>query len=251
MNLQGKIALITGASKGIGKAIAFKLAHEGASVAVNYSHDDQSAEETVNKISSLGGKAIKFKAKVEQWTDVQEMVHYIKGHLGDIDILVNNAGVVNDAPIVYMKPEDFYKVVEVNLFGCFNCSKAVALSMIKRKRGRIINISSVSGLIGAPGQCNYSASKGGIISFTKSLARELAMFDITVNAIAPGFISTGIAERLKDEIKKKAAEIIPLGKFGIPEDVASTVAFLTSDEAGYITGETLVLDGGLSLQGTA
>lgn len=247
MNLTGKIALITGGSKGIGKTIALELASKGVSVAINYGNDDKSAEKTVNEIISLGGKAVKFKAGVEQWSDVQEMIRYVKEHLGEIDILVNNAGIVKDASIVYMNPEDFKNVVETNLIGCFNATKAVALSMIKRRRGNIVNISSLSAVTGNPGQCNYSASKGGIISFTKSIAREFAPFGIRVNAIAPGLIDIGMTEKMESRQKDKVMSMIPAGRFGKPGEIAYAALFFASDLSSYITGQTLIIDGGLSI----
>jgi 3-oxoacyl-[acyl-carrier protein] reductase len=247
MNLKGKAALITGGSKGIGKAIAIKLATEGVSVAINYGSDDKSAEETLDEIISINGNAIKVKAKVEEWMSVKEMVGYVKERFGEIDILVNNAGIARDAPIVYMKPEDFLHVVNVNLVGCFNCIKAVSISMIKRKKGSIINISSISAVIGAPGQGNYSSSKGGIISLTKSLAREFAPFNVRVNAIAPGLTDAGIAEKMDSKQKDKVMSMIPVGRLGKAEEVAYAAAFLASDLSRYITGQTLIIDGGLSL----
>ena len=247
MNLTGKIALITGGSKGIGKTIALELASKGVSVAINYGTDDKSAEKTLNEIISLGGKAVKFKAGVEQWSEVQEMIRYVKEHLDEIDILVNNAGIVKDASIVYMNPEDFKNVVETNLIGCFNSTKAVALSMIKRQRGNIVNISSLSAVIGTPGQCNYSASKGGIISFTKSIAREFAPFGIRVNAIAPGLIDIGMTEKMESRQKDRVMSMIPAGRFGKPGEIAYAALFFASDLSGYITGQTLIIDGGLSL----
>lgn len=242
MELNNKVALITGASRGIGKEIAFLLAKSGASIAVNYKNSEKDADEVVNSIIGVGGKAIKVKAAVERLNEVEEMIQTVKSELGGLDILINNAGIIRDKLLYSMQEEDWLEVINTNLIGTINCSKAVVLGMMRRRSGKIVNIASLSALLGSPGQTNYTAAKGGVISFTKSLAREVASLGINVNAIAPGYIETDMIKNLrKDELVK----LIPVGRFGKPEEVAKVVLFLVSDASSYLTGQTITVDGGL------
>ena len=242
MKLDDKVALITGASRGIGKEIALLLAKNGASIAVNYKNSEKDADEVVSSIIDFGGKAIKVKAAVEQLKEVEVMIQTVKSELGGLDILVNNAGIIRDKLLYSMQEEDWLEVINTNLIGTINCSKAVVLGMMRRRSGKIVNIASLSAISGSPGQTNYTAAKGGIISFTKSLAREVAALGINVNAVAPGYIETDMVKNLrKDELVK----LIPAGRFGKPEEVARVVLFLVSDVSSYVTGQTIKVDGGL------
>ena len=238
-----KVALVTGGSRGIGRAIALRLAAEGAYVVVNYAKNREAAEEVVSSIEKAGGRARVSGFDVSDFDTVQEEIENIVTELGGIHILVNNAGITQDTLIVRMKKEDWDNVMTTNLNGVFNCTKAVARIMIKQRQGRIINLTSVVGEMGNSGQTNYAASKAGIIGFTKAAARELASRAITVNAVSPGFIETDITQNLTDEIRKQYIDKIPLQRFGSPEDVAGVVSFLASDEASYITGEVLRVNG--------
>ncbi|MEZ4546479.1 MAG: 3-oxoacyl-[acyl-carrier-protein] reductase [Thermodesulfobacteriota bacterium] len=240
-----KVALVTGGSRGIGRAIALRLAAEGAYVVVNYAKNREAAEEVVSSIEKAGGRAKVSGFDVSDFDTVQEEIENIVTELGGIHILVNNAGITQDTLIVRMKKEDWDNVMTTNLNGVFNCTKAVARIMIKQRQGRIINLTSVVGEMGNSGQTNYAASKAGIIGFTKAAARELASRAITVNAVSPGFIETDITQNLTDEIRKQYIDKIPLQRFGSPEDVAGVVSFLASDEASYITGEVLRVNGGI------
>lgn len=240
-----KVALVTGGSRGIGRAIALRLAAEGAYVVVNYAKNREAAEEVVSSIEKAGGRARVSGFDVSDFDTVQEEIENIVTELGGIHILVNNAGITQDTLIVRMKKEDWDNVMTTNLNGVFNCTKAVARIMIKQRKGRIINLTSVVGEMGNSGQTNYAASKAGIIGFTKAAARELASRAITVNAVSPGFIETDITQNLTDEIRKQYIDKIPLQRFGSPEDVAGVVSFLASDEASYITGEVLRVNGGI------
>ena len=242
-----KVALVTGASKGIGRAIAVTLAKQGMYVVVNYNGSEAAAEETLSMIQEHGGQGEIMKFTVADHDAVASAVADITGRLGRIDVLVNNAGITRDGLIMKMKETDFDDVIGTNLKGAFNTIKAVSRPMMKQRSGRIINISSVSGILGNAGQSNYAASKAGMIGLTKSMARELASRGITVNAVAPGFIETDMTEVLSDAVKEGAAKQIPLGKFGKTEDVAETVAFLASEKAGYLTGQVICVDGGMAM----
>lgn len=241
--LQDKVAIVTGASRGIGKAIALALATEGASVAVNYASSSTAAEAVVAEITAMGGQAIALQADVSQPEAVENFVKAVMEKWGKIDVLVNNAGITKDTLLLRMGLEEWQAVINLNLTGVFLCTKAVSKIMLKQKSGRIINIASVAGQMGNPGQANYSAAKAGVIGFTKTVAKEMAPRGITVNAVAPGFIATDMTEDLKaDEILK----FIPLGRYGQPEEVAGLVSFLAANPAAaYITGQTFNVDGGM------
>lgn len=247
MKLENKVALVTGAARGIGKAIAKALAAEGAVVIVNYNGSAQRAAETVKEIEEAGGKALAIRCNVADFTACKDMIDGIIKEQGRLDILVNNAGITRDGLLMKMSEEDFDSVMDTNLKGAFNCIRHVARQMIKQKSGRIISISSVSGVLGNAGQANYSASKAGIIGLTKATAREVAGRGITVNAIAPGFITTDMTEVLSEAIKTSVTETIPMKKFGKPEDIAQTALFLASEEAAYITGQVICVDGGMAM----
>lgn len=245
MSLNGKTALVTGASRGIGRAIALRLAEDGANVAVIYAGSADKAKAVVNEITALGVNAKAYRCNVADSAAVNETVKAVTNDLGKIDILVNNAGITRDGLMLRMKDEDFDAVLDTNLKGVFNMIRACYSGFIRKKSGRIINISSVSGIMGNAGQANYSASKAGVIGLTKSVARELASRGITCNAVAPGFIQTDMTENLGDN--NPLLNSIPLGRMGKPEDIAAAVAFLASDSAAYITGEVLKVDGGLAI----
>lgn len=247
MMLNGKNAIVTGASRGIGRAIALKLAELGANVVVNYRNNASSVEEVVGAIEGKGVKALAVQGDVSNFEDAKKIVDEAQESFGSIDILVNNAGITKDALLMRMKEEDFDKVINVNLKGVFNCTKHVVPIMMKQRSGRIINISSVVGLAGNAGQANYAAAKAGIIGFTKSVAKEIASRGVTVNAIAPGYVQTDMTEVLSDKIKKEIKSNIPLKRLGTPEDIANTAAFLASDIASYITGQVISVDGGMHI----
>ncbi|MEV2286051.1 3-oxoacyl-[acyl-carrier-protein] reductase [Paenibacillus larvae] len=243
--LTGKVALVTGASRGIGRAIALCLAEAGADVAVNYAGNEQAAAEVVQQIEAMGRKAAMMRADVSKAQEADQLVKDTLEQLGKLDILVNNAGITRDNLIMRMKEEEFDTVIATNLKGVFNCVKAATRPMMKQRSGRIINISSVVGVLGNPGQANYVAAKAGVIGLTKAAARELASRGITVNAVAPGFIETDMTDQLPKDVKAKMLEDIPLAKLGQPEDVAKTVLFLASADSSYMTGQTLHVDGGM------
>lgn len=245
MNLTGKVALVTGASRGIGQATAIELAKAGADVVVNFIGNEAVAQETVEKIEALGRKAIKIKANVGDADDVQAMVDEAIATFGHIDILVNNAGITRDGLLIRMKDSDWDEVLNINLKGVYLVTKAVAKLMVKQRAGRIINMTSVSGVTGNEGQANYAAAKAGVIGFTKTCAKELAARGITVNAVAPGFIETAMTDVLPEKIKEGIAATVPFGRMGQPEEIASVVTFLASDFASYITGQVLNVDGGM------
>lgn len=245
MNLTCKVALVTGASRGIGQATAIELAKAGADVVVNFIGNEAVAQETVEKIEALGRKAIKIKANVGDADDVQAMVDEAIATFGHIDILVNNAGITRDGLLIRMKDSDWDEVLNINLKGVYLVTKAVAKLMVKQRAGRIINMTSVSGVTGNVGQANYAAAKAGVIGFTKTCAKELAARGITVNAVAPGFIETAMTDVLPEKIKEGIAATVPFGRMGQPEEIASVVTFLASDFASYITGQVLNVDGGM------
>jgi len=245
MLLDGKIALVTGGSRGIGRAITLELAKSGAKVVVNYAGNVNAANEVCESVIAAGGEAVAIQADVSDANSVETMVKQIIEKYGRIDILVNNAGITRDNVLMRMKEEDWDAVINTNLKGIFNCTKLISRIMMKQKAGRIINMTSVVGIIGNAGQSNYSAAKAGVIGFTKSMAKELASRGITVNAIAPGFINTDMTAVLSEQVKADLAVQIPLGRLGAPEDVAAAVVFLVSNAANYITGQTIHVDGGM------
>ena len=245
--LAGKTALVTGGSRGIGRAIALKLADGGAKVAVNFAGNVAKAQEVQAEIESRGGEAMLVQGDVSNFQTVSDIVKKIVETWGRLDILVNNAGIARDNLLLKMSEADFDAVIATNLKGVFNCTKAVTRIMMKQRSGRIVNMSSVIGLIGNISQANYAAAKAGIIGFTKSAARELAPRGVTVNAIAPGFIATDMTAAVSEKIKAEMLEQIPLGRAGAPEDVANLAAFLASEQAAYITGQVINVDGGLAM----
>ncbi|MBO4292411.1 MAG: 3-oxoacyl-[acyl-carrier-protein] reductase [Lachnospiraceae bacterium] len=243
----GKIALVTGAGRGIGKAIALKLASQGNFVIVNYSGSQKCAEETVEQIRNAGGTAECVQCDVSDFEACGEMIKQIQKEYGRLDILVNNAGITRDGLIMKISEADYDAVLNVNLKGTFNTIRHASKLFLKQRQGRIINISSVSGVLGNAGQANYAASKAGIIGLTKSVARELASRGVCVNAVAPGFIATDMTDALSEKAKESILGVIPMGRIGTPENVADVVAFLASEEAGYITGQVLCVDGGMAI----
>ena len=247
MVLENKVALVTGASRGIGRQIAISLAKEGAQVIVNYNGSAAKAEEVVNLITEAGGRAEAVQCNVSEYDKAEELMKYIIGKYGRVDILVNNAGITRDNLLMKMTEEEFDAVIDINLKGTFNCIKHLSRQMLKQKGGRIINISSVSGVMGNAGQANYCASKAGVIGLTKSVARELASRGITCNAVAPGFIETEMTDGLSDSVKEAMNAQIPMKCFGNTEDIAGTVVFLASDAARYITGQVINVDGGMAM----
>lgn len=242
-----KIALVTGGSRGIGREIALALAKEGNNIAISYGSNIESAMEVVREVKSLGVEAIAVKADVSKSEDVTNLVKSVEEQLGTIDILVNNAGITKDGLLIRMSEEDWDSVMDVNLKGTFLCTKAVSRAMMKKKYGKIINITSVVGITGNAGQGNYSASKAGVIGFTKSMAKELASRGIRVNAIAPGLIQTDMTNVLKDEVKAGMLKLIPLNIMGNPVDIANLVVFLASEKSDYITGQIIKIDGGMAI----
>lgn len=245
--LNGKIALVTGAAKGIGRAIALSLAAEGAVVVVNYNGSKERAEQVVEEIKALGADGMAYQCNVADTKASDAMIKEVIKTYGRLDILVNNAGITRDNLIMKMSEEDFDAVIDANLKGCFNTIKAVSRQMLKQRAGRIISITSVSGILGNAGQANYAASKAGIIGLTKTMARELASRGITVNAIAPGFVDTDMTQVLPASVKEAATAQIPLGRFGKPEDIANMAAYLASEKASYITGQIISVDGGMAI----
>lgn len=241
--LRGQVAIVTGASRGIGRAIALALATEGANVVVNYASSSTAAEELVAKINSMGCEAVALQADVSQAEQVETLLNSVMEKWGRVDILVNNAGITRDTLLLRMKPEDWQAVIDLNLTGVFLCTRAVSKLMLKQRSGRIVNITSVAGQMGNPGQANYSAAKAGVIGFTKTIAKEFASRGITVNAVAPGFIETDMTSNLKSE---EILKFIPLGRYGKPEEIAGMVRFLAADSAAaYITGQVFNVDGGM------
>jgi 3-oxoacyl-(acyl-carrier-protein) reductase len=245
MTLDGKIALVTGGSRGIGRAISVRLAAMGAAVGVNYVANPTAAEETLHRIATAGGKGFLVRFNVADSDAVQDSIKEIGTGYGQIDILVNNAGITRDGLAARMKDEEWDSVLKTNLTGAFHCSKAVMRTMMKKRWGRIINISSVVGFVGNSGQVNYAAAKAGLVGLTKAMARELAGRNITVNCVAPGYIVTDMTDGLSDDVQQALKAQIPLGVLGTPEDVAAAVAFLASPDGNYITGQTLHINGGM------
>ena len=245
--LTGKVALVTGAGRGIGRQIALTLAAQNAFVIVNYNGSKDKAEETVSAIKAAGGDAVSYKCNVSDFEECQQMITAIIKEYKHIDILVNNAGITSDGLIMKMSEDDYDAVLDTNLKGTFNTIRHMSRYFLKQKSGRIINISSVSGILGNAGQANYSASKAGVIGLTKAVARELASRGITVNAVAPGFVDTDMTDALSDSAKENLISQIPLGRTGKPQDIANAVLFLASDAAGYITGQVLSVDGGMAI----
>lgn len=243
--LKGKNALVTGASRGIGRAIALELAKQGANVAVNYAGSEANAQEVVEEIRQMGLKSFKVQADVSNDSHVKNMVKEVISEFGSLDILVNNAGIARDNLLMRMKEEEFDQVINTNLKGVFICTKAVTRHMMKQKAGKIVNVASIVGVSGNPGQANYVAAKAGVIGLTKSNAQELASRNIHVNAVAPGFISTDMTDELTEEQRESILAMIPLTKLGTPQQVATVVRFLASDDASYITGQTIHIDGGM------
>ncbi|MEB8126330.1 3-oxoacyl-[acyl-carrier-protein] reductase [Staphylococcus succinus] len=240
-----KSALVTGASRGIGRSIAIQLAEEGYNVAVNYAGSKDKADAVVEEIKAKGVESFSIQANVAVGTEVKTMVKEVVNQFGSVDVLVNNAGITRDNLIMRMKEQEWDDVIDTNLKGVFNCIQKVTPQMLKQKSGAIINLSSVVGAMGNPGQANYVATKAGVIGLTKSSARELASRNITVNAVAPGFIVSDMTDALSDELKSQMLEQIPLARFGDDKDIANTVAFLASDKAKYITGQTIHVNGGM------
>lgn len=243
--LKNKTAIVTGASRGIGRAIALELAKRGAYVIVNYNGSKEAAEETVKAIEAAGGRAEAYQCDVSDCEACEKLICYVMDQRDRIDILVNNAGITRDNLLMRISEEDFDAVLNTNLKGTFHTMRLVSRHMLKQRSGRIINMASVVGVAGNAGQANYAASKAGVIGMTKSAAKELASRGITVNAVAPGFIETDMTEKLSDKVKEQAVSQIPLGRFGSAGDVAKAVAFLASDDAGYITGQVIHVDGGM------
>ena len=245
IRLDGQVALVTGSSRGIGAVIARRMAQAGARVALNYNANLDAAVEVRDAISSEGGDAMIIAGDVADEEQVEQTIKAVIGEFGKIDILVNNAGIHRDRLLLRMRPADFDEVLQVNLRGAFLCTKYVMPHLIRQHHGRVINMSSVVGLTGNPGQANYAAAKAGLIGFTKAVAREVASRNVTVNAVAPGYIATGMVEDLTEEQQSHILERIPMGRFGTSEDVAETILFLSSEGAGYLTGQVLTIDGGL------
>jgi 3-oxoacyl-[acyl-carrier protein] reductase len=243
--LKGKTAVVTGASRGIGRAIAIKLATLGVNIVVNYRNSVDAVQEVVKEIQALGATALAVQCDISSYSDVENMMKKSMEEFGTIDILVNNAGITKDGLLMRMKEEDFDSVIDINLKGAFNCTRHVSAIMLKQRSGRIINISSVSGLTGNAGQVNYSSAKAGILGMTKAVARELASRGVTCNAVAPGYIQTDMTDGLSEKVKDTIMSTIPLKRLGMAEDVANAVAFLASEEASYITGQVINVDGGM------
>jgi 3-oxoacyl-[acyl-carrier protein] reductase len=247
LSLENKVTLVTGGSRGIGRAIALEFAARGSAVMVNYNKSPESAEEVVKQIQAAGGKAAAYQADASNLKQAEDLVKFTVDTFGDLSILVNNAGITRDQLIMMMPEADWDAVINTNLKSTFNCSKAAVKHMMRKRVGRIINMTSVAGLMGNAGQTNYSASKGGQIAFTRALAREVATRNITVNAIAPGFVDTEILESMTPQSLAAALTLVPLARKGKPEEIAYAAAFLASDEAAYITGQVLGVDGGMAM----
>ncbi|WP_053366161.1 3-oxoacyl-[acyl-carrier-protein] reductase [Bacillus sp. FJAT-27245] len=245
MKLEGKTALVTGASRGIGREIALELARQGANVVINYAGSEAKANEAAEEIKALGRDAFAIQGDVSNPDAVAAMVKETTERFGSLDILVNNAGITRDNLLMRMKESEWDDVININLKGVFLCTKAVTRQMMKQRSGRIINIASIVGVSGNPGQANYVAAKAGVIGLTKTAAKELSSRNITVNAIAPGFITTDMTDKLTEEVKAEMLKQIPLARFGEPSDIAKAVVFLASEDSSYMTGQTLHIDGGM------
>ena len=247
MDLKGRVAIITGASRGIGRATAIALARAGAAVIVNFSQNETAAEEVKKNIEDFGGSAVTVRADVTDYSQCEALVQSAIDHFNRIDILINNAGITRDNLLIRLKTEEWQEVINTNLTGVYNCCRAALRPLLKQKSGgRIINVASVAGIYGNSGQSNYAAAKGGVIAFTRTLAKELGSRNITVNAVAPGFIETEMTDVLGDQVKAQALSRIALGRFGRPEDVAEVILFLASS-AGYVTGQVIAVDGSLPM----
>ena len=244
----GRVAVVTGGGRGIGRAVAVRLAKEGANVAISYRSNERAAEETAALVREAGAKCQTFKGDVASPEDVNALIKGTQEAFGRLDILVNNAGTTRDNLMLRMKEEEFDEVISTNLKGTYLCTRAVLRAMVRARWGRIVNVSSVVGISGNAGQANYSASKAGILGFTKSVAREVAARGITVNAVAPGYVETELTSGLSDEIKSSIKGQVPMGRFGAPEDISEAVAFLVGEGAAYVTGQTLTVDGGMVMQ---
>ncbi len=247
--LSGKIALVTGGSRGIGRAIVLALAREGADCAFSFARNSDLAGSLRQELEAMGTRALPFQTDVKDFEGAKRMIEEVKREFGGLDILVNNAGITRDKSLMMMSVADWNEVIETDLTGVFNTTRASIITFLKQKSGNIVNISSVSGIHPLPGQTNYAAAKAGVIGFTKSLAKEVAAYNIRVNAVAPGFIETDMTGIMNEKVKEKMLAAIPLGRFGTADEVAEAVVFLTSDESGYITGEAIQVDGGLGLLG--
>lgn len=247
MELKDRVAVVTGGGRGIGRAISLGLAKNGSKVVIVVDVSLENADKVVKEIEGLGSQASAYKMDVSNYQDVNDTINKILDKYGKIDILINNAGITRDGLLLKMKEEDWDRVININLKGVFNCTKAVLRPMLKERWGRIVNMASIVGLIGNAGQANYSASKAGIIGFTKTIAREVASRNITVNAVAPGFIATEMTDVLSDGVKENLMKQIPLGRLGKIDDIANLVLFLVSEKAGYITGEVIRVDGGMAM----
>jgi 3-oxoacyl-[acyl-carrier protein] reductase len=245
---EGRVAIVTGGGRGIGRAIAARLAEEGANLAVSYRSNDAAAEETAEKVRAAGVKCELFKGDVASPEDVAALFEGVSDAFGRVDILVNNAGITRDNLMMRMKEEEFDEVLRTNLKGTYLCTRAALRPMVRARWGRIVNVSSVVGLVGNAGQANYAASKAGIIGFTKSVAREVAQRGITVNAVAPGYVETELTGSLPEDVKDQIRSQVPMGRFGGAEEVAEVVAFLAGEGAGYVTGQTIAVDGGMTMQ---
>jgi 3-oxoacyl-[acyl-carrier protein] reductase len=243
--LKGRVGIVTGASRGIGRAIALRLAQEGARLAFIYAQNDDMARSLLKELKAAGNEGLSFKGDVRDYQMCREFVEKVKEFFGGLDFLVNNAGITRDKAFMTMEPDEWRQVIETNLTGTFNMARSAIVTFLKQKSGNIVNISSISGISGTSRQTNYAASKAGIIGLTKALAREVAAYGIRVNCVAPGYIDTDMTAALKEELKAKFTEAIPLGRFGRPEEIAGTVAFLLSDRSRYLTGQVIKADGGL------
>jgi 3-oxoacyl-[acyl-carrier protein] reductase len=248
MTLEGRVAVVTGGGRGIGRAIAQRLGAEGAKVAVTYRSNDQAARETARLVRKAGGECEIFKGDVSEAGDVKRVFDGVAEAFGAVEVLINNAGTTRDNIMLRMKEEEFDEVLDTNLKGAYNCTRAVLRGMVRNRWGRIVNVSSVVGLAGNAGQANYAASKAGLLGFTKSVAREVAERGITVNAVAPGYVETELTGTLSDSVKEQILGQVPTGRFGEPEEIAEVIVFFTGEGAGYVTGQTIAVDGGMIMQ---